>query len=153
MINKQPSINGANGRDEKGQFTKGNTGGPGNPFVQQVAELRKTLLATVTPKDLQEVVKALLKQAKEGNIAAIRELLSRLLGPPVEIGVLARLEINNTTPNLTVEDNPAKVMEMINRMQRQERIAKELLPVDVPVLPEALEQPLLSKVQPCEKTK
>lgn len=88
----RPSPNGANGRNNKGQFTKGNNGGPGNPFAQQVAELRKTLLAAVKPKDLRDVVRALLKQAKEGNTAAVRELLSRLLGPPVEIDILARLE-------------------------------------------------------------
>ena len=41
----KPKPNGANGRDEKGHFAKGNGGGPGNPFAQQVAELRKTLLA------------------------------------------------------------------------------------------------------------
>jgi hypothetical protein len=38
------------------------------------------------------VVRSLLNQAKEGNIAAVRELLSRLLGPPVEADILARLE-------------------------------------------------------------
>jgi len=91
-MTENPLPNGANGRDDKGQFTKGNGGGPGNPFAQQVAELRKTLLAAVTPKDLRDVVRSLLKQAKEGNIAAVRELLSRLLGPPVEVDILARLE-------------------------------------------------------------
>ncbi|OPZ98886.1 MAG: hypothetical protein BWY71_01136 [Planctomycetes bacterium ADurb.Bin412] len=91
-MTEKPLPNGSNGRDDKGQFTKGNGGGPGNPFAQQVAELRKTLLTAVTPKDLQAVVKALLNQAKEGNIAAVRELLSRLLGPPVEVDILARLE-------------------------------------------------------------
>jgi len=91
-MTEKPLTNGSNGRDGKGQFTKGNGGGPGNPFALQVAELRKTLLAAVTPKDLRDVVRSLLNQAKEGNIAAVRELLSRLLGPPVEVDILARLE-------------------------------------------------------------
>ena len=92
MTKQEPSTNGVNGRDDKGRFAQGNHCGTGNPFAQQVAELRKTLLATVKPKDLREVIEALLRQAKEGNIAAARILLDRTLGPSVEIDLVARLE-------------------------------------------------------------
>ena len=88
----KPSTNGQNGRDTKGRFTKGNSGGPGNPHARQAAQLRATLLKAVTAKDLREVVEAMLRQAKQGNIAAAKLLLDRTLGPPVEIDLLARLE-------------------------------------------------------------
>jgi hypothetical protein len=45
----------------------------------------------VRPADLREVILALLQKAREGDIPAIRELLGRLLGPPVPIDVEDRL--------------------------------------------------------------
>jgi hypothetical protein len=54
--------------------------------------LRSELLRSVTPKDLREVVAALLAQAKAGDVPATKELLQRLLGPPVELDLLERLD-------------------------------------------------------------
>ena len=79
-----PSTNGSNGRATGGRFAPGNKGGPGNPHARRVARLRAVLLKTVKPADLREVVAALLTQAKGGDVASIRELLQRLLGPPPE---------------------------------------------------------------------
>ncbi|HZY90874.1 MAG TPA: hypothetical protein VFE78_38980 [Gemmataceae bacterium] len=70
------------GRDAHGRFAEGNRGGPGNPFARQVAALRSGLLARVTPQDVGDVAEALLRQAKEGNVAAARLLLSYTLGKP-----------------------------------------------------------------------
>jgi hypothetical protein len=70
------------GRDSHGRFAQGNRGGPGNPFARQVAALRKTLLAAVTPEDLEAVTRELIRQAKEGNVAAAKLLLSYALGKP-----------------------------------------------------------------------
>jgi len=39
----------AAGRDSADRFTKGNKGGPGNPFARQVAALRSALLSAITP--------------------------------------------------------------------------------------------------------
>jgi hypothetical protein len=50
------------------------------------------LLRAVGPRDLRDVVAALLARAKAGEIAAIKELLQRLLGPPVELDLLQRIE-------------------------------------------------------------
>jgi hypothetical protein len=89
-----PSTNGANGRDANGRFGKGNAGGPGNPHAKQVAQLRAALFAAVTEDDLKEVVAALLNRAREGDIAAIRELLDRLLGKaPASVEVDVDVEI------------------------------------------------------------
>ena len=57
-----------------------------------MARLRAALLDAVTPDDITEVVNALLAQAKAGDVSSIKELLQRLLGPPVEIDVLERME-------------------------------------------------------------
>src|SRR5208337_4774254 len=64
------------GRDERGKFAKGNFGGPGNPFARQTAAFRKAIHAAVTEADLEEVAKKLLEKAKEGDVAAMKLLLS-----------------------------------------------------------------------------
>jgi hypothetical protein len=91
-MSDSPSTNGANGRGAHGRFSKGNPGGPGNPHVKRVARLRLALFKSVKPADLREVVAALLAQAKAGDVASIRELLQRLLGPPTELDFQERLD-------------------------------------------------------------
>jgi hypothetical protein len=46
----------------------------------------------VGPQDLRDVVVALLARAKAGEIAAVKELLQRLVGPPVELDLIQRIE-------------------------------------------------------------
>lgn len=76
-ITTDPSTN---GRTARGHFAKGNPGGPGNPYARRTAALRSALLDAVTEKDIHAAVRALISKAKSGDIAAIRELLNRLLG-------------------------------------------------------------------------
>lgn len=76
----RPSTNGDNGRDGGGRFTRGNAGGPGNPYARRVARLRTLMLETVSDEDLKAIVSALVKQAKAGDLAAIREVLNRVTG-------------------------------------------------------------------------
>ncbi len=91
------SANGDNGdRGPGGQFAPGNKGGPGNPHAKRVARLRGLLLNAVSDEDLKAVVNKLVEQAKAGDMAAIRELLQRLLGPPVELDFTERLEALET---------------------------------------------------------
>lgn len=87
-----PSPNGGNGRDAGGRFTKGNAGGPGNPYGEKVAALRAALMDAVTPDAMARIVAALVKQAEAGDIAAARELLQRCLGAPQAIDLLQRVE-------------------------------------------------------------
>jgi hypothetical protein len=70
------------GRDSHGRFAEGNGGGPGNPFARQVAGLRAALLAAVTEQDMAEVAQALVRRAKEGDVSAVKLLLSYTLGKP-----------------------------------------------------------------------
>ena len=73
---------GLNGRDEKGRFVKGNSGGPGNPNIRRLNQWRRAVSNTVTAKDLREVVKVLIARAKAGEPWAVRELLDRTIGKP-----------------------------------------------------------------------
>jgi hypothetical protein len=79
-----PSPNGDNGqaeaRDEKGRFLPGNPGGPGNPHAVAVAAWRKAIVLTVSPADLEAVIRVLLERAKAGEPWAVKELLDRCLG-------------------------------------------------------------------------
>jgi hypothetical protein len=87
-----PSPTEANGRGEGGKFGPGNRFARGNPFAKRVAKLRSALFKAVSPEDLTEVVRVLVASAKSGDVAATKELLQRLLGPPVELDFIERME-------------------------------------------------------------
>lgn len=87
-----PSPNGSNGRDNAGRFAPGNAGGPGNPYAQRVGRLRSALLDAISEDDLRGVIGALVKKAKDGNVAAAKILFNRCLGPPIASDILERIE-------------------------------------------------------------
>jgi hypothetical protein len=70
------------GRDAKGRFTKGNPGGPGNPFARHVAKLRSALVQCVSEEDIGRIAQGLLVNAKLGHLPSIRILLLYVLGKP-----------------------------------------------------------------------
>ena len=72
----------ADGHDAKGRFTRGNPGGPGNPYARQVAALRKVILNRLTEEDLLAITEALLAKAKEGSVGAAKLLLAYGIGKP-----------------------------------------------------------------------
>ncbi len=82
VANASPSSNGSNGRRENGTFAPGYKGGPGNPYAARVGQLRSMLIQAVGDNDFKDIIAALLKQAKDGDLPAIREVLDRLLGKP-----------------------------------------------------------------------
>jgi len=79
-------------RGPDGRFRPGNRAAKGNPHAAAVARLRSALLAAVTPDDVAEIVRALVAKARRGDVVAARELLSRVLGPPVELDFVERIE-------------------------------------------------------------
>ena len=87
-----PSSNGENGRDDDGRFAPGWRGGPGCKPGRRTARLRAEMLRCVRPADLREIVAVLVSQAKKGDLAAVREVLNRVLGAPVASDILERLE-------------------------------------------------------------
>jgi hypothetical protein len=91
-MDDQPSTHGPNGQDGRGRFAKGNKLGRGNPLAGRAARIRATLLKSLTPADAKEIAAVLIKLAKAGDLAAIRELLDRTVGKPAQAEVLERLE-------------------------------------------------------------
>ena len=81
-----------NGRNSNGRFSTGNSGGPGNPHAMKVGQLRSALIDAVSPEDIAAIVGKLVEQAKAGDVRAIREVLDRTLGKPVEADLIERLE-------------------------------------------------------------
>lgn len=86
MSKSAPLPNGANGsttaegRDSHGRFIKGWKGGPGNPHAKRVGQIRSVLLDAVSDDDVKAIVKALVDQAREGDVRAAAELFNRLIG-------------------------------------------------------------------------
>jgi hypothetical protein len=76
------TTDGRSGRDAAGRFTKGNPGGPGNPFARRTAAMRKALCEAVSEEDLRQIAEALKQKAKEGDVAAARLVLSYVVGRP-----------------------------------------------------------------------
>src|SRR5438105_853177 len=71
------------GRDRKGRFGKGNQGGPGNPFARQTARLRQLLLESVSEDDLRAIIATVKEKALEGDLGAVKLLLSYTVGKPL----------------------------------------------------------------------
>jgi hypothetical protein len=115
-----PTVQGPPLHDASGRFVKGNPGGPGNPHNKQIAGLRQALLRTVTPDDIETIVRSLIDLAREGNLPAIKMFLAYFIGKPdafvresmawaedCDIGPLAAPEWSKVNvpaaPNLTPE--------------------------------------------------
>ena len=79
-----PSPNGGNGHDERGRFTAGNAGGPGNPFARRVAAFRAALIDAVGEDGLRDVARAMVEKARSGDVAAARLVLAYDVGRPGE---------------------------------------------------------------------
>jgi hypothetical protein len=84
--------NGTNGRLPNGRFGVGNPGGPGNPQAKRVAALRRAMLKSVKPEDIEAVIVKLVELAKAGDTTAARELLDRVIGKAVQMDLLQRVE-------------------------------------------------------------
>jgi len=80
-VNTSPDQDPAN-RQANGQFGVGNKSGQGFPFNASVQRLRSAMIAAVTAEDIAQVIGKVLDQAKEGNLAAVKLLLSYTIGQP-----------------------------------------------------------------------
>ena len=70
------------GRDSQGRFTKGNPGGPGNPFYRKQAEFRRAVLALFTPEDVASLLRVMLALGRNGDVAAAKVFLEYVVGKP-----------------------------------------------------------------------
>jgi hypothetical protein len=81
------------GRDAKGRFTTGNTGGPGNPFGRRLAAMRKAVMNAVSADDIEALLKKLLALALAGDLAAAELVLQYAVGKPKPVAEPDRTEI------------------------------------------------------------
>jgi hypothetical protein len=95
------------GRDPAGKFQKGCSAGPGRPAG--IGEHREALLRACTPADMEEVVRALVDQAKQGDAAAARLLMDRVYGRAREEQPTMRAEL----PDLTSAQEVAEAMRLV----------------------------------------
>jgi hypothetical protein len=77
--NGHPSVNGLQ-EPTTGRFAIGNRGGPGNPRAGQVEKYRAAIFAAVSEDDVARVIRALVKAAIGGDVAAAKVVLDRCLG-------------------------------------------------------------------------
>jgi hypothetical protein len=106
-MSDRPSTNGeqkaADGRGPNGRFAPGWKGGPGNPFAAEVGKLRARLFKAARAKDVDQALKTIREIMSKGKdsdrLTAARLLLDRLLGPPLELDLIERIETLEATVN------------------------------------------------------
>jgi hypothetical protein len=103
------------GRDARGRFTKGNAGGPGNPFAFQVATLRTELIRKVTKKTIGKVADALIAKAVAGELLAIKLLFLYVLGKPAETVDPDRIGFDEWQKFKEMAIDPAEMAEVLER--------------------------------------
>jgi hypothetical protein len=74
------------GRDARGRFGPGNPGGPGGSR-RRACELRMAAEEAVTPEMVKGAMRKCAMLALQGNLSALRILLERALGKPLEASV------------------------------------------------------------------
>ena len=84
----------ASGHDARGRFTKGNPGGPGNPFARYVAKLRASMICSVTAQEIIRMADVLKAKALTGDLVAIKLFFQYVLGKPAETVDPDRLAID-----------------------------------------------------------
>jgi hypothetical protein len=92
MSSAAPSVSAGNGRTAKGTFAPGNKLAKGYPHARRANRLRAELYRVVSVEEFREVIRAILKEAKGGDVTAAREIIERLLGKPENVDVMARIE-------------------------------------------------------------
>ncbi len=85
-------VDGDPGRGPDGRFLPGNKLAKGNPYARKVAALRSALFSAVKPADLVSVVGKMLALAVGGDVQAAKLILDRVLGPPLPLDIVERLE-------------------------------------------------------------
>ena len=58
---------------------------------RRVGQLRSALIRAISPADLKQIIRVLIKKAKAGDVQAANLVLDRALGKPVEADLMERL--------------------------------------------------------------
>ena len=81
-------------RATNGQFARGNSGGPGNPFGRRLASMRQAILVAVSDEDITQIMKSMTDLAKSGNIQAAKLVLHYAVGKPAPAPEPDRVDID-----------------------------------------------------------
>lgn len=73
-----------NNFDNHHRFIKGNNASKGNPYMKNIAKVRKLLLETTTKEELLSMHEALINECKAGSIKHLSLFFSYVLGKPKE---------------------------------------------------------------------
>ena len=73
----------SDGRDERGRFTSGNSGGPGGAR-RRACEFRRAAEEAVSTEHIQAMVRKAMSMALQGDLAAMRFVSERVMGKPAE---------------------------------------------------------------------
>src|SRR5262245_49889426 len=124
-----PSSNGSpapepssNGRDALGQYSKGNPGGPGNPFARLVAELRKAAIEAVPREKLRAIFVKMSDLALEGNVQAAKFVTWYLYGQQAPAPDPDRVDVEEWS--LMKEEAP-----MMKELQLHGKVPDPILPL------------------------
>ena len=98
-----------NGRAANGQFLRGHAvRSPGNPQIAQLAAWRSAFARAVSADDMEAVVRSLVESAKSGDLDAIKILLDRTLGKPVQpIDVDLAADVRTAVAQVRIVELPA----------------------------------------------
>ncbi|MFM7150157.1 MAG: hypothetical protein ACKO23_09970, partial [Gemmataceae bacterium] len=110
-----------NGRDHRGRFTKGNAGGPGNPFARKTSLLRSVAIQCLSTADMQVIVERLIYFAREGHIPAIKLLFHYTLGKPIEGQHPDEVDFDDSDD----QEPPATVDALCDMLRTAERESQE----------------------------
>ena len=65
-----------------GRFARNNPGGPGNPHARHCARMLALLRASISDDEMVAIIRALVTQARAGDVSAAKLLMSYNLGKP-----------------------------------------------------------------------
>jgi hypothetical protein len=72
-----------NGRGARGQFTKGNAGGPGNPHARACAKMLEVFRNAISEDEMLQICRMLFVKAVGGDVSAAKIILSYRIGKPL----------------------------------------------------------------------
>ncbi len=137
-------------RDEKGRFSKGNRGGPGNPFARQIAQLRASLIERVSEADIQHIADRLIVNARLGHLPSIRLLFLYVLGKPAAVVDPDTLDLEEWRQH--IQPLPQIMAELLQALMSMPiQVATDMVQTAQPYMQRMLREELTAPLQQAEE--
>lgn len=114
----------ASTRGKKGQFAKGNPGGPGRPPKTREDKYLDEFRKTVSIASIGRVTKKLLEMAESGDLKAMDLLLKYAIGKPLDYVAPIVIEAFARRPDVVYRIDPAYEAEKARRLADSEEADK-----------------------------